>query len=379
MTQRTDVVDGERASLIERVRALVDTELTPLTAAIDQEGLYPEAFMRALGKTGAFAAALPADLDGLGLGIGAQIDSIAEVGRECGSTAFLAWCQSTCAHYLRHAPNAAVRARYLNAVASGELLAGTGMSNTVKHLAGIENIHLRARRDGDGYVVSGALPWVSNIGEKHLAIVAASVEDGGYVMFAVPGDAPGVTLRPCPEFSGMEGTQTLNIRMKDVHVAPEDVLAHPAQFNDYIRAIKPGFVLAQTGMGFGIIEGSLRTIRESNVTTAHVNQFLDDQGDDLARETQALQANAQRVAELADQGVAAPIDVLRLRLAVSELTLRAANSAVLHAGAKGYLMRHPAQRRQREAVFVAIVTPALKHLRKEIHALEQAATQVEAA
>jgi len=26
----------------------------------------------------------------------------------------------------------------------------------------------------------------------------------------------------------------------------------------------------------------------------------------------------------------------------------------------------------REAVFVAIVTPALKHLRKEIHALEQA-------
>ena len=253
------------------------------------------------------------------------------------------------------------------------------MSNTVKHLAGIENIHLRARRDGDGYVVSGALPWVSNIGEKHLAIVAASVEDGGYVMFAVPGDAPGVTLRPCPEFSGMEGTQTLNIRMKDVHIAPEDVLAHPAQFNDYIRAIKPGFVLAQTGMGFGIIEGSLRTIRESNVTTAHVNQFLDDQGDDLARETQALQANAQRVAELADQGVAAPIDVLRLRLAVSELTLRAANSAVLHAGAKGYLMRHPAQRRQREAVFVAIVTPALKHLRKEIHALEQAATQVEAA
>lgn len=379
MTQRTDVVDGERASLIERVRALVDTELTPLTAAIDQEGLYPEAFMRALGKTRAFAAALPADSGGLGLGIGAQIDSIAEVGRECGSTAFLTWCQSTCAHYLRHAPNAAVRARYLNAVASGELLAGTGMSNTVKHLAGIENIHLRARRDGDGYVVSGALPWVSNIGEKHLAIVAASVEDGGYVMFAVPGDAPGVTLRPCPEFSGMEGTQTLNIRMKDVHVAPEDVLAHPAQFNDYIRAIKPGFVLAQTGMGFGIIEGSLRTIRESNVTTAHVNQFLDDQGDDLARETQALQANAQRVAELADQGVAAPIDVLRLRLAVSELTLRAANSAVLHAGAKGYLMRHPAQRRQREAVFVAIVTPALKHLRKEIHALEQAATQVEAA
>lgn len=49
------------------------------------------------------------------------------------------------------------------------------------------------------------------------------------------------------------------------------------------------------------------------------------------------------------------------------------NSEALHTGAKGYLMRHGAQRRLREALFVAIVTPALKHLRKEIHSLEQLA------
>lgn len=36
-------------------------------------------------------------------------------------------------------------------------------------------------------------------------------------------------------------------------------------------------------------------------------------------------------------------------------------------------MRHPAQRRLREAMFVAIVTPALKHLRQEINRLEQEA------
>ena len=48
----------------------------------------------------------------------------------------------------------------------------------------------------------------------------------------------------------------------------------------------------------------------------------------------------------------------------------AAQSAALHAGAKGYLMRSPVQRRVREAMFVAIVTPATKHLRKEISKLE---------
>lgn len=378
MTRYTAATDAP-ASLIERVRSIVDTQLAPLTGAIDQEGFYPRDVLHRLGEAGAFAAAVPHTHGGLELGLATQIGVISEIGRECGSTAFLAWCQSTCAHYLRHAMNAPVREQYLGAVARGELLAGTGMSNTVKHLAGIENIHLKARRDAQGYVVSGALPWVSNIGPNHLAVVAASVEDEGYVMFAVPCDAPGVTLRPCPEFSGMEGTQTLNIRMKDVRIAPDQVLAHPEQFADYIATIKPGFVLAQLGMGFGIIDGSLRTIRESNVATSHVNRFLDDQADDLAREAAALRANAERQAGLAERGAATQIDVLRLRLAASELTLRAAQSAILHAGAKGYLMRHPAQRRLREAVFVAIVTPALKHLRKEIHALEQADARAEAA
>lgn len=164
-----------------------------------------------------------------------------------------------------------------------------------------------------------------------------------------------------------------------MRVAADSVLAHPEQFVAYLQSIKPGFVLGQLGMGFGVIEGSLRTIRESNIATAHVNQFLDDQGEDLERAAQALWENARAQAQLADEGKANLLDILRLRLAASELTLKAANSAMLHIGAKGYLMRHPAQRRLREAVFVAIVTPALKHLRKEIHALEQTAREEEAA
>ena len=73
------------------------------------------------------------------------------------------------------------------------------------------------------------------------------------------------------------------------------------------------------------------------------------------------------------------LQVLKLRLAASELALRAAQSAALHAGAKGYQVRHAAQRRTREAMFVAIVTPAIKHLRKEIHLLEQTTNALEQA
>ena len=63
--------------------------------------------------------------------------------------------------------------------------------------------------------------------------------------------------------------------------------------------------------------------------------------------------------------------VLEARARGSELSLKAAQAALLHHGARGYLASSAVQRRVRESHFVAIVTPALKQLRKEIHLLRE--------
>ncbi len=352
------------------IDALIRESLAPQAEAIDQ-GRYPGDFMRALGRLGGFGAALPVESGSLGLDLAAQIEIIAHVGRVCGSTAFLAWCQSACAWYFQQTDNAAARERYLAPIARGEILAGTGMSNCVKHLAGIERINLRARRDGEGYRVSGALPWVSNLGPGHLVIAAAAVEEGGYIMFAVPPGSAALTLRPCPAFAGMEGTGTYGVHLKNALIPAEDVLAEPTAFEDYIGRIKPGFLLMQIGMGLGLVRASLETIHATNQRLSHVNTFLDDQEDTLGQDAEALLTETVRLARLDRDALL--LDILRARARASELSLRATQSAALHAGAAGYLMSHPAQRRLREALFVAIVTPALKHLRKEIHALERQA------
>src|SRR5699024_4113126 len=240
--------------LLDSVEALIKSDLAPLTERIDQEGLYPEEFLHKLGGLGGFGTAVPVEFGGTMLGLAAQSDVVAAVARQCGATAFLVWCQAACASYLLHSANPSVRARYLRAVAGGDILAGTGMSNAIKHLAGIERIHLKAEQDDDGYLLTGALPWVSNISPDHLIMVAASVQGGGYVMAVVRGDAPGVSLHPCPGFSALEGTRTRNVRFKNVQVNAHDVLAHPDQFEQYIKHIKPGFILSQTGMGLGITQ-----------------------------------------------------------------------------------------------------------------------------
>ncbi|MGI4798631.1 MAG: acyl-CoA dehydrogenase, partial [Janthinobacterium lividum] len=65
------------------------------------------------------------------------------------------------------------------------------------------------------------------------------------------------------------------------------------------------------------------------------------------------------------------IEVLDARAEVAEFSLRAAQSSLLHHGARGYLTAAAPQRRMREAQFVAIVTPAIKHLRWEIARLSR--------
>ena len=362
-------IDTRDAALVAIDRA-IQVKLAPLAARIDTEALYPGAFLRELGRLGGFGAAAG---EAPAFDLARSIDVGSRVGRVCGSTAFLVWCQSTCVWYLRHAPEAAVRERYLAPVAHGELLAGSAMSNALKHLDGIEKLRLTARREGDGYVVDGVLPWVSNMGEGHLAIAAAEVPDEGYVMFLVEDGAQGFGQNDCPEFAGMAGTATLNLKFKHVVVGAGQVLAHPAQFEAYMARIKPGLVLNQAGLGFGVIEGAIDSIREANASHAEVNGYLDDLEAELRAALATLQASAAALVAAAEAGPSPVLPVLKARAAISELALRAANSAVLHAGAKGYLLRSPVQRRLREAVFVGIVSPALKHLRKAINDQEHAA------
>ena len=145
-----------------------------------------------------------------------------------------------------------------------------------------------------------------------------------------------------------------------------------ALIHDYLARIQPGMILSQMGMGLGLVEDCIGRIESAGRTPLHINFFMDDQAEDLRVALKAARTETHRLAGLADsvpvgaEQAALLTDVLKLRLAGGELSLRAAQAAMLHQGARGYLREAAAQRRLREAYFVAIVTPSLKHLRQEL-------------
>ena len=368
----SSVVSLPRDALISAVRDLSNGPLAELADDIDRRGIYPKSILHRLGEIGALRAHMsepgkPADY-------GLAIAAMTEVSRVCGATGFMVWCHDVCGVYMEQSCNAALTGELLEKHSSGNTLGATGMSNPMKTFAGIETFLLHARKVDGGWRVNGTLPWVSNLGPDHYFGAVADVESAGNsqtlksqqeIMFLVRCDAPGVELRDCPSFSAMEGTNTWAVRLTDYFVGAKDLIADPVR--PFIGRIRAAFILLQTGMGLGVAQGAIDSMWKVERQLGHVNEFLDDRPDDLQAELDDLTARIMTLAKTPfGSDTEFLIDVLDVRAHASELALRAAQSALLHQGARGYLMTSDVQRRVRESHFVAIVTPAIKHLRKEI-------------
>ncbi len=354
--------------LLAAVRAVAQGSLAQQVQAIDREGHYPVACLKQLAALGAMSAHLEAPT---GQGdFFLSIQAMAEVSRVCGATGFMMWCQAVCGLYMQQSGNPALMGDQLQRHATGAGLGGTALSNPMKSYAQIESLLLKATAVDGGYLINGALPWVSNLGPGHCcgAIAAVSQGDepsGREVMFLLRCGAPGVELRDCPSFSAMEGTGTYAIRLTDYFVGAADLIADPAK--PYIARIRGAFVMLQCGMALGITQGAIDSMWDVEAQLGHVNQFLDERPDALQDELDALTERVRALARTPfDPATDFFIDVLDARAHGAELCLRAAQSALMHQGARGYLLSSAVQRRVRESHFVAIVTPAIKHLRKEM-------------
>jgi alkylation response protein AidB-like acyl-CoA dehydrogenase len=357
----------QKDAVVQRVRDVVASELRPLAGRIDAEGLYPSHVLKKLGAAGAFAQ----HHEGIGeqdaIDLGLAIQSMSAVAEACLSTAFCTWCQDAFGWYLQNSENPGLRASFQGDAASGAILGGTGLSNPMKALSGIEPIRLKGVRISGGYRVEGVLPWVSNLADGHYFAFCFEADGETFAAIGRLG-FDGVESRKGAEFIALEGTATLAVGFKGAFVPDEMILSD--RFARFAGRIKPGFLLLQTGMAAGLVRNCAQLMRELPARVRAVNAYLPIGPEALEERLAALESGIMALAATPFESEGAYLrSVLLARLEGSRLSLDATQALMLHAGASAYLRNSVYNRRLREAYFVAIVTPATKHLLKELAAV----------
>ena len=212
---------------------------------------------------------------------------MAAAGEHCLSTSFCMWCQDALGWYIFASDNDDLkealgpprrdrrRARRHRAVESDE--------DVLRDRADPPQGQARA----GGYVVRGALPFVSNLGADHYFGAVFEVEDTPkhYVMAVVPCAAEGITLSDNTKFVALDGTRTFAVQHARRMIPDALVLADPS--DAYIKRIRAGFVLLQAGMAFGLIRGCIALMNQTKGPLGHVNKYLDVQPEHLAEQLDA--------------------------------------------------------------------------------------------
>lgn len=150
---------------------------------------FSRALWASFAEMGFTGVLVPEAHGGLGLGMveaGAIMDAI---GRNLTAVPFFSTAVQGASLLARHG-SAAQQGRWLPALARGELIVALAVDETAKHRP--ERIGLRARRDGDGYLLTGDKLFVVDGHVADLLLVAARTDEDGVVLFLVDGAADGL-------------------------------------------------------------------------------------------------------------------------------------------------------------------------------------------
>jgi glutaryl-CoA dehydrogenase len=142
--------------------------------------------------------------------------------------------------------------RWLPGMAAGELLGCFGLTEP-DHGSDPATMATRARRDGDGWVLTGGKMWITNAPVADVAVIWARADEG-VLGFAVPTDTPGFTAREVTGKMSLRASATGEITLDEVRL-PDTARLPEA------RGLKAP-LSCLTEARFGIIWGALGAARD---------------------------------------------------------------------------------------------------------------------
>ena len=239
--------DEERA-IRDVARRVVDDRVRPYVASWFEQGVCPA---RELAKEFGSVGLLGMHLSGYGC---AGVSSVAyglvcmELEAADSGVRSLVSVQGSLAMYaIWRYGSEEQKQRWLPAMSRGDAIGCFGLTEP-DHGSDPASMASRARRNGDGWVLTGTKMWITNAPVADIAVVWARGDDGVFG-FLVPTDAPGVTVNEIRDKLSLRASVTGEIVLDEVRL-PDSARLPEARG---LRAALSCLTEARLGISWGAI------------------------------------------------------------------------------------------------------------------------------
>ena len=328
---------------------------------VDDERVYPEAFVEALTKAGWLAALIPVEYGGSGLGMVEASVIMEEINRCGGNSGACHGQMYNMGTLLRHGSKVQ-KDFYLPKIASGELrLQSMGVTEPTTG-TDTTKIKTTAVKKGDRYVVNGQKVWISRIQHSDLMILLARTtplaevtkKSEGMSIFIVDlrtAIGNGMTVRP---IRNMVNHETNELFFENLEIPVENLIGEEGKGFKYIldglNAERALIAAECIGDGYWFIDKVTKYVNERIVFGRPIgqNQGVQFPISKAYVNIEAASLMRYKACELFDAGQPCGAEANMAKMLAADASWEAANACLQYHGGFGFASEYDVERKFRE-------------------------------
>lgn len=216
------ILNEQQAMIRETARRFAREQLRPHSARWDRDNVFPRDALTAMGRLGFLGMTVPEEWDGLGadaVSLAVAIEEIAAGDAACAT--IMSGHNSVGCMPIATFGTREQKERFLRPMAQGTMLSAFCLTEP-QGGSDAAAMTTRARRDGDGYVLSGTKQFITTGKHAQVALVFAKTApeagSAGITAFIVPTGTPGYTVSRIESKMGQHASDTCQIVLDDARL-----------------------------------------------------------------------------------------------------------------------------------------------------------------
>jgi alkylation response protein AidB-like acyl-CoA dehydrogenase len=342
------------------VRELAKERIAPRAAEIDEKQEFPWDLKELLAQQDLLGTCFDEKHGGTNLDTIAQSILIEEIARADATTSLIPIVQKLGALPILLAGNDEQKDRYLPKLASGEWLIAFGLTEAAAGSDVAAN-RMRARRDGDDYVLDGSKRFITHGSVANVLTVFALTDPeqggrNGMSAFIVETETLGFAAPRVEHKMGIRGSPTAELTFDAVHVPERNRLGNEGEGFKIAMETLDRSRLGIAAQAVGIAQGALDVAIGYAAERSQFGQrVVDFQGiqwmlADMASQTEAARQLTYAAAARVDAGAAdLPYWTSSAKLVAGDTAMKVTTDAVQVLGGYGYITEYPVERMMRDA------------------------------